>query len=218
MTEYPTARSHGYYSDPRGDLSQFIIEGPNRILDVGCGEGRAGAALKAAGRAREVVGIEKNVTVAETARGNIDQVICADIERLALPFDKASFDYVVFGDVLEHLVDPWDTVDRLTELLREGGHIIASIPNVRYWRVVLGLILKGKWQYGSDGVLDDTHLRFFTANSMQRLFRGPTLMVKQTVSSLRFETIGRACRVNHLTFRLFEDFLTVRYILEVQKV
>jgi 2-polyprenyl-3-methyl-5-hydroxy-6-metoxy-1,4-benzoquinol methylase len=198
-------------------LGQLIHEGPNKVLDVGCGEGRTGAALKAGGQAGEVVGVEKNAAVAKIAEGLLDGVICGDVEHVGLPFAPGYFDYIVLGDVLEHLVDPWAVVGRLARLLRTQGHMIASIPNVRHWRVMLPLIIQGEWTYSEEGVLDDTHLRFFTRKSMQGLFPGPALVVKQVVPELRFLPTSRACWVNRLTFHLFEDFLTVRYVVEVEK-
>ena len=218
MTGPPLEKPDGYYGHARLALTHFVHEGPNRILDVGCGEGRAGAALKAAGRAAEVVGIEKNASVAAVAGANVDRVICTDVESFELPFGPAYFDYIIFADVLEHLVDPWTVVERLAGLLRAGGYMIASIPNVRHWRVVLALLLSGEWQYSPDGVLDDTHLRFFTRKSMRRLFPAPAFVVERVVPSLAFSSASRAGRVNRFTFRLFEDFLTVRYIMAIRKV
>lgn len=218
MTGPLVEKPDGYYGHARLALTHFIREGPNRILDVGCGEGRTGAALKAAGRASEVVGIEKNASVAAVAGANVDRVICTDVESFELPFGPAYFDYIILADVLEHLVDPWTVVEKLAGLLHAGGYMIASIPNVRHWRVVLALLVSGDWRYDPDGVLDDTHLRFFTKKSMRKLFPAPALVVERVVPSFTFSPASRAWRANRLTFRLFEDFLTVRYIMAIRKV
>ena len=217
MAEYPAEKPSSYYRDPRQVLAQLIEAGPNRVLDVGCGEGRTGAALKASGRAAEVVGVEKNSVIAAIAQSHIDRVICADIEGLELPFAPGRFDYIVLADVLEHLVNPWTVVERLAELLREGGHIIASVPNVRHWRVVLPLILRGRWRYGPDGVLDDTHLRFFTRKSIVELFASSDLVLKRIVPEFRFMPKSKSNRLNRFTCALFEDFLAMRYVVDVIK-
>ena len=86
------------------------------MLDVGCGTGRLGASLKALG-IPHVAGVELNPRAAEEARGVLDEVVVADIERDELPFEDSSFDCIVYGDVLEHLVDPWATLVRHRRLL-----------------------------------------------------------------------------------------------------
>ena len=217
MSEYKTEKSESYYQDARGDLVQLVEAGRHRILDVGCGAGSLGAALKAAGKAREVIGIEKHEAAAHVAESRIDRVLCADVETAELPLEEGTFDYIVAADVLEHLVDPWTVVKRLARLLRSGGHMIASIPNVRFCKVVLPLIVQGEWRYRSQGVLDDTHLRFFTKKSMRRLFDEPSLVVRQILPAFKLLPGCKAHRLNRFTLGLFEDFLTIRYLVEVTK-
>lgn len=217
MAKYPAPKPDWYYRDSRECLLPFVCEGPNRILDVGCGEGRTGAALKAAGRAGQVVGIERCAPIAEIARRHVDRVVCADLESLELPFATEYFDYIIFGDVLEHLVNPWGVVELLAGHLRQGGHMIASVPNVRHWRVVLPLILRGRWRYGPDGVLDDTHLRFFTRKSIVELFASSDLVLKRIVPEFRFMPKSKSNRLNRFTCALFEEFLAMRYVVDVVK-
>jgi len=217
MAQYPAHKPDGYYRDARECLLPFVCEGPNRILDAGCGEGRTGAALKAAGKAGEVVGIERCEPIAEIARRHVDRVICADLESLELPFGPGRFDYIIFGDVLEHLVNPWGVVESLARHLRQGGHMIASVPNVRYWRVVFPLVLRGQWKYGPDGVLDDTHLRFFTRKAIAELFASNDLVVDRILSEFRLMPKSKSNRFNRFTCALFEDFMAMRYVVDVIK-
>lgn len=217
MTRYPVRKPDGYYRDQRECLFSFVCEGPNRILDAGCGEGRMGAALKAAGKAGEVIGIERCEPIAEIARQHIDQVICADLESLELPFAAEYFDYIIFGDVLEHLVNPWGVVESLARHLRPGGRMIASIPNVRHWRVVFPLVLRGQWRYGPDGVLDDTHLRFFTRKTVVNLFASNALVLNRVLPEFRLMPRSKSNRLNRFTCSLFEDFLAMRYVVDVVK-
>ncbi len=217
MAQYPAHKPDGYYRDPRECLFSFVCEGPNRILDAGCGEGRTGAALKAVGKASQVVGIERCAPIAEIARRHVDQVVCADLERLEFPFTAGYFDYVILGDVLEHLVNPWGVVETLARYLRQGGHMIASIPNVRHWRVVLPLVLRGRWRYGADGVLDDAHLRFFTRKTILELFASNDLVLNRILPEFRLMPESKSNRLNRFTCALLEDFLAMRYVVDVIK-
>ncbi len=217
MIEYIAEKPPGYYSETRWALIQLVENGPHKVLDVGCGEGKTGAALKACGRAQEVIGIEKNPTVAAVAKNELDQVICCDVEMTGLPVPKGHFDYIVLGDILEHLVDPWAVVVRLARCLKQRGHVVASVPNVRYWRVVLPLVLTGEWKYRSQGVLDNTHLRFFTKKGIQRLFHGSGLVVQRMVPAFRLLPKSKTCRADRLTLGLFEGFLTMRYIIDASR-
>lgn len=170
-------KAAGYYRHRRENISAFLDKGGHRLLDVGCGAGQFGAYLKQHGYAAEVVGIEKDPKAAEEATAHLDQVFRVDlngttISELLAPagIETGSFDVVVCADVLEHLVDPWQTLSGLSEYLAPGGKVIASIPNVRHWSVWLPLLLKGRWDYTDAGIMDRTHLRFFTRATMRELF------------------------------------------------
>jgi Methyltransferase domain/Glycosyl transferases group 1 len=106
---------------------------------------------------------------AARARGRLDEVFEGDVERLELPFEDAAFDCVVCGDVLEHLRDPERFLQRTRSWLAKDGRIVASLPNVRHHSVVSAL-LEGNWSYEPAGLLDETHLRFFTRRDMFDLF------------------------------------------------
>ncbi len=99
-----------------------------------------------------------------------------ELETLGLSEEQPSVDCLVFGDVLEHLVDPWATLTRLTRLVREGGQVLACIPNVQHYSVIVSL-LRGHWDYQDEGLMDKTHLRFFTRSGIQNLFAKAGLRV-----------------------------------------
>lgn len=134
---------------------------PRTVLDVGCGIGLNGAVAKAKGA--RVVGIELDPDRAARARERLDEVLTVDLETDALERALAGrrFDLILFGDVLEHLRDPGTLLRRLVPHLEDGGHVVVSLPNVAAWTVRLGL-LAGRFDYEPSGILDDTHLRFFT--------------------------------------------------------
>jgi len=131
-----------------------------------------GEAFKARSPLAQYFGIELVDAVAEQARAVLDGVLCANIEDdLTLPMRLApSFDALVFGDVLEHLRDPWQVLSQLRQYIEPGGSCIACIPNVAHWSLISGL-LGGKWDYADAGLLDRTHLRFFTLASAVAMFQ-----------------------------------------------
>lgn len=156
------------YYGSRRELLPLLPQPPGRLLDIGCGPGYFGANCKQNG-ATEVVGIEIRPDQAEAARQYLDRVICGDIEIIDLPFEQAYFDTIVCADVLEHLVDPWGTLRRLADKLKPGGCVLASVPNVAHYDVWLNILL-GSWTYTDAGLLDRTHLRFFTLREILVLF------------------------------------------------
>lgn len=213
-------KPESYFGNIRYELIELVLDGDNKILEIGCGEGNTGKALKEQGKAVEVVGIEKIPEVAQVAMEKIDKVIIADVESVEIPFDEGYFDYMIMGDVLEHLYDPWILVNKLAHYVKKGGYIIASIPNVRYWRIIKDLVLKGEWKYCSEGLLDDTHLRFFTKKSIVRLFPSGRFAISRIIpaSKPRPQKLSKQRLVNKLTFGLLEDFFTFQYIVEARRL
>ena len=164
-----------YYEHARPDLQLLIPSNARMILDVGCGAGALGAALKRRG-AIEVVGVEADSVAAKAAGKVLDWVHLGDIEALDLPYAPGTFNCIVLADILEHLRDPWGVLKRLAPLLAPHGRLIASLPNVRHWSVVRGL-LEGDWTYVPAGILDRGHLRFFTLTSGRALLEAAGLTV-----------------------------------------
>ncbi len=138
------------------------------ILEVGCAEGRLGAALKELRPGRRVYGIERETEVAARAAERLDQVYTMDLEQDLIGIERESLDAILFGDVLEHLRDPSFVLKGMLPLLRADGRIYCCIPNVQHHSVVTPLIC-GEFQYQKAGLLDSTHLRFFTWASFTRL-------------------------------------------------
>jgi 2-polyprenyl-3-methyl-5-hydroxy-6-metoxy-1,4-benzoquinol methylase len=181
----------GYYSSVRQDILVHVPLGPNRVLDVGCGEGLMARALKQDGKASWVAGVEIFPEAAADAKATVDELIVGDVETVDLPF--------LCGDILEHLRDPWRQLERWTALLKPGGLVIASVPNVRNWRVVCSLALRGRWDYATLGIMDRTHLRFFTRSTFEELVRGAGLAIQScqptgnyapTLARLRLRTLA----------------------------
>jgi SAM-dependent methyltransferase len=160
VTEY------GYGLNDRAEVLPFVPHVAS-VLEVGCGRGGFGSTLRRSRRIDRLAAIEVHPEAAAEARSYFDHVWCGDFPDVVDAIAER-FDCVLFLDVLEHLVDPWEALRRTRELLKPAGLVVASIPNARVLPVSLGL-LRGDWHYQSQGVLDRTHLRFFTRLSIERL-------------------------------------------------
>lgn len=159
-----------YYGNPREDMVGYVPAGTRRMLDVGCGWGRFSEAAKRRYGIAETWGIELDPEAAAVARERVDHVLNQDAFVALAGMPEGFFDCAVFNDVLEHLVEPQRLLAALRPHLADGATVVASIPNVRYGGVVLDLLLRGRWDYADFGILDRTHLRFFTRASIARMF------------------------------------------------
>jgi 2-polyprenyl-3-methyl-5-hydroxy-6-metoxy-1,4-benzoquinol methylase len=174
-----------YFDGARNDFVEALPQSETAaILELGCANGGTGALALASGKCGRYVGIEISESAAEIARLRLTQVIVGDVEKMALPWDNETFDVLIMSEVLEHLSDPWRVVRRLVNLVRPGGIVMASSPNVSHYRVILGL-LSGKWELQDSGVMDRTHLRWFTPNSFREMFEMSGVRVQ------RLEPIAR---------------------------
>ncbi len=140
-----------------------------RILEAGCGAGHFGEAVRQAGH--EVWGAETSHEAAGIAQRRLDRVFLGTVEDLldSMAGQEPAFDCITFGDVLEHLVDPLAVLQRSMSSLTRDGIIVASIPNVAHMAVRL-MLLEGRWEYSDRGILDRTHLHFYTKRSLVKLF------------------------------------------------
>jgi methionine biosynthesis protein MetW len=160
-----------YFEFDRPEVRALVPSEARRVLDVGCGAGALGAALREE-RGIEVVGLELSPDAAARARERLDAVIEADLDELDhLPFERGSFDAMVFGDVLEHLRDPHRLLRLLRPWLADDGALVCSIPNVGHWSVVLPLLGGDRWPYADAGLLDRTHVHFFTLTEAELMLR-----------------------------------------------
>jgi 2-polyprenyl-3-methyl-5-hydroxy-6-metoxy-1,4-benzoquinol methylase len=160
----------------RGDLVERIPAGARRVMDVGCARGATAASLRSHGVER-LVGIEPDPDDAAGAASVYDRVLPMPLESVREDFG-GQFDAILFGDVLEHLVDPADALERARPWLAPGGVIVASVPNFGHWAVVADL-LEGRFDYVPYSVLSGTHLRFFTRRTISDLFSACGLRVER---------------------------------------
>ena len=188
-----------YFEFDRPDVLALVPLNSRRILDVGCGGGRLGLAIKNRQNAH-VTGIELQPLAAQRARLHLDVVEQQNIESDQLAFATGTFDCAICADVLEHMSDPAIVLRKLHRWLTEDGSLVASLPNVRHHSVVSSL-LAGNWTYEPAGLLDADHLRFFTRREIEKLlFRiGFDIRELRMVPGEGFEAwqqAGRPCEVN----------------------
>lgn len=145
-----------------------------RVLDVGCGFATTSARIEKLGN--EVTGIESSAEACAVARTRLSHVVQADLVDATPP---GTYDAIIFADVLEHLPWPVSVLQRYLQWLAPGGSVIVSLPNVGLWSVRFAHLL-GRWEYDETGVLDRTHLRFFTRRTARWLAREAGLEIVKT--------------------------------------
>lgn len=212
-------KEYSYFNVNRHDLFQLIPTGtPRRVLEIGAADGSMLVALKQSGKAREVVGVELiSISGGGQNREEIDRFIIADVEQKRLDLEPESFDVLICGDVLEHLRDPWSTLDYLAGFLRNGGSLVVSLPNILYWRA-FGRIALGDFQYAPSGVLDRTHLRFFCKKNMLDLVRSARFRILSVEPSFRrHQDLKKDRLMNALTLGLAERFFAQQYLIVAEK-
>ena len=199
-----------YYSRARTWPSIFNIRPGARVLDIGCGRGNLGAYLREE-HASKVTGleiIEENYRIASAV---LDEVYLGDIETMDLSVLGHDFDYVIFSDSLEHMLEPQTVLQRVKDLLSFDGQLLISMPNVRNFRVTLPLLLCDQWEYCDEGLLDRTHLRFFTGKTICRLLECCGFRIDQLCVDLPLSS--KVGVLNALTFGIFRRHLTSHYFI-----
>lgn len=162
-------KSENYYSKVRQEMMKYLPVGAKKVIDVGCGNGTFAHAIKENSGA-EVWGIEYTREGALEAEKVIDKVFSGSCEENLDQLPDHYFDVAFFNDVLEHMPDPSSVLHKFRAKLSPGGILISSIPNIRYHNALLPILLQKDFQYKRGGVMDYTHLRFFTSKSIKRMF------------------------------------------------
>jgi O-antigen biosynthesis protein len=204
-----------YFNAFRKDILGLIPPETKRMLDVGCGNGTTALMAKEHLEIQEVIGIEFFEPAAKVAKGKLDAVILGDIEKIELDFPTGYFDCIICADILEHLIDPWYVINKLKEHLTKDGVMILSLPNLRHIVPILKIITN-RFEYEESGILDRTHLRFFTLYTIREMlskagFKIDKLDSKKSIS-LKFKLL------NLFSFGFLRPFSIYQYIIVAKKM
>ncbi|MGQ9671031.1 MAG: methyltransferase domain-containing protein [Desulfosoma sp.] len=208
-----------YYGRRRPEVIRLIPDKAQRILDVGCGNGELGKVLKQK-KGVVVHGIEVCEAAGRRASAHLDRVWIGRVEDMLDELHPCTYDCIVVADVLEHLADPYSVLKNLVHKLQPAGTVVASLPNVQYEEIVLGLCA-GRWNYTSEGLLDRTHLRFFTRQSVRELFWAAGLHVTHMEENRDsyIKPVGRKFpgRRRAFFFKAFQDRCVWQFLVRATK-
>jgi len=207
--ESKSSENSAYYAQTRGEMLKFIPDNAECFLEVGCADGSFGSLIKSS-RTCVIWGVEPVYEIAQRAINRLDNVISSSVESgiAQLPLDF--FDCVICNDVLEHLTCPDKLLSDLSKHLKSNATIVGSIPNIRYFPVIYNLIVNSDWKYSDYGVLDRTHLRFYTGKSLIRLLEDSGY-TNIHIEGINPTTGIRARLLSILSFGLFRDCLFQQY-------
>jgi len=205
--EIKGSENNGYFSNERKEMLPFIPLECKTILEIGCGEGAFGRLLKRE-RVIEIWGVEKEQAAAVHAMENLDFFFQGDFFEVEEQLPQNHFDCVILNDVIEHFLDPWKLLSRISPLIISGGYVVCSIPNVRYVGNLMELLVKKDWEYKSSGILDITHFRFYTKKSIIRLFESSGFSI------VRIQGINptRSLKVKLFSWLTFGFFVDIKYL------
>lgn len=158
-----------YYNKIRYEMLKYLPSNAKKILEVGCGNGAFAEVIKKQNEA-EVWGIEMMANESAAAALVLDKAFTGTCEEHLNDLPNEYFEVIYFNDVLEHMVDPYQVLKDLKAKLAPNGIIVSSIPNMRYHSALTALLFKKDWKYTTHGIMDFTHLRFFTKKSIERMF------------------------------------------------
>jgi len=194
---------------------------PRRLLDVGCSDGSLALTVKE--RGAEAWGIEIDSAFAEIASGRLDKVLQGDALVLSSELVNAGerFDAIICADSLEHMVDPWTVLRNVRRLVEDNGVVVVSLPNVRFYTTLVGLILEGRWRYLDRGVHDRTHLRWFTNLNARDMFAETGFQVEDSLTHFRIfdrPTHQGNRPARYLAVGPLRDFLAYQFVYRLRPV
>ena len=220
MNSTPQDIVEGYHNQIRLDVVPSIPQSDGTLVDVGGGTGATAVHMKAIGRAGRVGTVDR--VAAADAHPGLDFHYTGEIEDEKFLADfierEGPFDTILCLDILEHLVDPWRLVAQLHLALAPGGHIVASIPNVRHYRVSGGLFFRSRWSLTDAGILDRTHLRFFVKETAVELMTHSGLRLESVAAPRRERHRRRIALFHRLTFGKLNSLVDVQYVVCVRRV
>lgn len=213
LDKFYKTKEESYFESVRFEIEPLLPTNINRVLEIGCGTGGTLQWLKRVKNCTWVGGVELNEEAASIAKDKLDFFISGNVERMVLPLEKCSLDLILCLDVLEHLVDPWLTVKNLTKLLKPGGALIVSLPNIMHRSALFPLLLHDRWDYTMSGILDRTHLRFFTRKTAIELVIQGDLIADMVVPVLQMKKGSKTWIFDLITLHMFRRVFTTQYLV-----
>lgn len=177
------------------------------VLDIGCGSGALGAWIKWKNPQAVVHGFDISAEAGRTARERLDCFWCVDLDLSPLPETGVQYDLIILGDVLEHLKRPDLFLAGVSDRLASDGRVIVSVPNIANYSIRLRLLL-GEFRYTETGIMDRTHLRFFTWQSFSELVAQSGFAIEQRTFISRF---------SGPLLRIFFRLLAVQFIVKLKR-
>ena len=211
-------KSEAYFTNARKDILPLLPAKAATALEVGCGNGATLRMLQQSGRIEKSIGIELHTAMAKEAGKYLNEVLSGEAEEQITKVEDEQIDLMLCLDVLEHMVDPWAFLAQAAPKIKKGGHLIASIPNMRTAVVLSKLLFQGKFDYHSGaGIMDRTHLRYFTRRSALALMNQKPFEVEQIVPSPNAAG-SKSQLANVLTLGLMRAYFTEQYLIRSVKV
>ncbi len=215
LPDAPDVRAD-YHARVRTEVLELVPAGTKNVLDIGGGIGASASYLKSIGKCTRAIVVD---LVADNCLPEIDAAYSGNLEDPALlrrvGGEQGKMDVILCLDVLEHVTDPWSVIEYCHRVLDTGGVIIASIPNMRHYSLVLPLVFRGKFDLVDSGVRDRTHLRWFVKDTAIDLMTSSGLVLEVVQGKI----YGRKKNLlNKLTLGLLREFLYLQYFLRVRRV
>lgn len=211
-----------YYSNIRYDIITMIdkkVLDNFNVLEIGCGCGATLLQIQSNYKNASVYGVEL-ISDAIKIGGSILNIIQGNIENKNLSYPEMYFDYIIFGDILQHLHNPLDTIKYVSRFLKNEGYILAGVLNILNFSVIIPL-LRGNFTYQDAGILDRSHLRFFTKKELLKLFIEADYSIEslyQKNNNIDEETLGYLKNLCSLDSEIsMEELMVYQYLLKVKK-
>ena len=208
-----------YFQSNRPEMLRFITNDPKVSLEVGCREATHSKLLKEKLQIKETWGIEPedNEQMVHEAKNNLDYFINDYLTADTKDLPKNYFDLIVFNDVLEHMYDPWDVLIQTKELLNNDGIIVMSIPNVRHKSILKKLLFNDDFEYKEEGLLDITHIRFFTKKTIIKMLEDCGYEIIKIDSLVNGKVKLRKRLFNFITNNKFQTMDTFQFGITAKK-
>lgn len=220
VNSIPSNEKNLSYTTNRNDVIGMIQVPPRKVLDVGCSDGSLGLALKSVYGAAQVHGIEFDREFVKIAKNRLATVVEVDLNDKNLPILPSDIDLFIFADILEHTIAPKQVLKKiLSQCAAADVNVVVSVPNVQHITVLLNLLI-GKWPERERGIFDQTHLRWFTLESIKELADHADLEILKINRRYRINDkprskINRAARI--FKFLPFKNFFTYQYVVLLKR-